>query len=123
MLRSRVISEGVRTVRPGVLSGLYTPEEVRDLSEVHGSAETTGPDIQAAKSTIPAYDLEAAKFVVESIMDKIELRKWLAMERQRMGWSARDQGYASIKAICAERAARIDEAAAQAESMMPDGID
>ncbi len=31
MLRSRVISEGVRTVRPGVLYGLYTPEEVVSL--------------------------------------------------------------------------------------------
>ena len=94
-----------------------------DLSEVHGPAETTGPDIQAAKSTIPAYDLEAAKFVAGSIMDKIELRKWLATERQRMGWSARDQGYESLKAICAERAARIDEAAAPTEPLMPDDVD
>lgn len=31
MLRSRVISEGVRTVYPGVISGVYTPEEILDL--------------------------------------------------------------------------------------------
>ena len=30
MLRARVISEGVRTVFPGVTSGLYTPEEMQD---------------------------------------------------------------------------------------------
>ena len=31
MLRSRVISEGVRALFPGVLGGLYTEEEVRDM--------------------------------------------------------------------------------------------
>ena len=31
MLRSRVISEGVRTVFPGVIAGVYTPEEVVDI--------------------------------------------------------------------------------------------
>jgi hypothetical protein len=32
MLTARVISEGVRTVLPGVVSGLYTPEEVQDFT-------------------------------------------------------------------------------------------
>ena len=32
MLTARVISEGVRTVLPGVVSGIYTPEEVQDFS-------------------------------------------------------------------------------------------
>lgn len=31
MLRSRCISEGCRTVYPGATSGMYTPEEVRDM--------------------------------------------------------------------------------------------
>ena len=31
MLRARVISEGIRTVYPGVAVGVYTPEEVQDL--------------------------------------------------------------------------------------------
>jgi len=31
MLRSRVVSEGVRTAMPGVVAGLYTPEEVADF--------------------------------------------------------------------------------------------
>ena len=31
MLRARVISEGVRTVYPAVLGGMYTPEEVMDF--------------------------------------------------------------------------------------------
>lgn len=31
MLRSRVISEGIRTVFPGVVVGVYTPEEINDF--------------------------------------------------------------------------------------------
>lgn len=31
MLRARVISEGIRTVFPGVVVGVYTPEEVQDF--------------------------------------------------------------------------------------------
>lgn len=33
MLRSRVVSEGIRTVFPGVVVGVYTPEEVQDFDE------------------------------------------------------------------------------------------
>lgn len=33
MLRARVISEGIRTVYPGVAVGVYTPEEVQDFVE------------------------------------------------------------------------------------------
>jgi hypothetical protein len=33
MLRARVISEGIRTVYPGAIGGVYTPEEVRDFTD------------------------------------------------------------------------------------------
>ncbi len=33
MLRARVISEGIRTVFPGIAVGMYTPEEVQDFDE------------------------------------------------------------------------------------------
>ena len=33
MLRARVISEGIRTVYPAVVTGIYTPEEVQDMAE------------------------------------------------------------------------------------------
>jgi len=33
MLRSRVVSEGVRTVYPGIVTGVYTPEEVMDFDD------------------------------------------------------------------------------------------
>jgi hypothetical protein len=34
MLRSRVVSEGIRTVFPGVIVGTYTPEEAYDMEPV-----------------------------------------------------------------------------------------
>ena len=39
MLRARTISEGVRAVFPGACSGMYTPEEIQDLSG-QGDVET-----------------------------------------------------------------------------------
>lgn len=43
MLRSRVVSEGVRTVCPGATSGMYVPEEVQDI--VHDQrARQTAPE-------------------------------------------------------------------------------
>jgi hypothetical protein len=33
MLRARVISEGIRTVYPGIAVGVYTPEEVQDFDQ------------------------------------------------------------------------------------------
>lgn len=50
MLRARVISEGIRTVYPGVLVGTYTPEEVADFDT---------PVVQPA-TAIEAQVVEAA---------------------------------------------------------------
>jgi hypothetical protein len=51
MLRSRVISEGVRTVYPGATSGLYVPEEVQDFDAPRATPPTPQPmrarDMQA----------------------------------------------------------------------------
>jgi hypothetical protein len=47
MLRARVISEGVRAVLPGVIVGIYTPEEVSDME---------GPKWAEARVVPPAPD-------------------------------------------------------------------
>jgi hypothetical protein len=41
MLRARVVSEGIRTVFPGVVLGVYTPEEVQDIP-AHPQARDMG---------------------------------------------------------------------------------
>jgi hypothetical protein len=45
MLRSRVVSEGVRTVCPGATSGMYVPEEVQDI--VHETVRRVPDDTPA----------------------------------------------------------------------------
>lgn len=49
MLRSRVISEGVRSVYPGIVTGVYTPEEVQDFDGPLSPA-TEAPQIQPPRS-------------------------------------------------------------------------
>lgn len=49
MLRSRVISEGVRTVFPGATSGLYESGEVQDMVAQDGPARPATPQPQRAR--------------------------------------------------------------------------
>lgn len=43
MMRARCISEGVRTVYPGIAVGIYTPEEVQDLDNKPDMVDITPP--------------------------------------------------------------------------------
>lgn len=54
MLRSRVVSEGVRTVCPGATSGMYVPEEVQDI--VHEQ------ETQARPVTVAPAEAHEAEF-------------------------------------------------------------
>lgn len=52
MLRSRVISEGVRTVFPGATSGLYVPEEVAAFEPKDDEAKGNEPDEHIERTPI-----------------------------------------------------------------------
>jgi hypothetical protein len=54
MLRSRTVSEGVRTVWPMATSGCYVPEEVRDFSGITIDAEPVLTTAQAIQDDLPA---------------------------------------------------------------------
>jgi len=45
MLRARVVSEGIRTVFPGVVLGVYTPEEVQDIPTTPKSRDMGTADV------------------------------------------------------------------------------
>lgn len=53
MLRARVISEGIRTVFPGVAVGVYTPEEVQDF-------EPPAPSMKVVEEVMPPAQKTAA---------------------------------------------------------------
>ena len=53
MLRARVISEGIRTVYPAVIVGIYTPEEVQDMAE-EAEREVIEAEVQEEEETAGA---------------------------------------------------------------------
>lgn len=54
MLRSRVISEGVRTVFPGATSGLYVPEEVAAFDDRPDEPRRIAAQVEVAEEAPPA---------------------------------------------------------------------
>lgn len=73
MLRARCISEGVRTVFPGVSSGMYTPEETQDEVETLRAVNVTQPETGQAvienkgkADTQAPQRIEGAKLATES---------------------------------------------------------
>ena len=76
MLRARCISEGIRTVYPGVTVGTYTPEEVQDMDPA--PAVRQAPPPAAPESVEVVIDAEAAIRPIErmstlDLLDRIEL--------------------------------------------------
>ena len=57
MLRARVISEGIRTVYPGCVVGVYTPEEVQDFDHKPRVEKDVTPDVTNAAD--PVADLKS----------------------------------------------------------------
>jgi hypothetical protein len=63
MLKARVISEGVRTVFPSVLGGMYAPEEVQDFDAKPPKA---APVVTESSTTIEGTATEATQDEVEA---------------------------------------------------------
>lgn len=53
MLRSRCVSEGIRTVCPMATSGMYVPEEVRDFAPEKNITPTSGAEDRVAADRLP----------------------------------------------------------------------
>lgn len=72
MLRSRCVSEGVRTVCPLATSGVYTPEEVRDMVD---ETPADGPkDVTPEKPDgVPTLGAEAVAEHLTAIREALDL--------------------------------------------------
>lgn len=76
MLRARVISEGIRTVFPGVAVGMYTPEEVQDFDlPVPKTVETVPAARQEAPVLMDKLTLEQASQQLADHGDKPGFRE------------------------------------------------
>jgi hypothetical protein len=78
MLRARVVSEGVRMAMPGVVIGLYTPEEVQDFDDRPVVAQpvapvqaTTAPAEMATPGSVRALAIALTAAGVKSREDKL----------------------------------------------------
>ena len=86
MLRSRVISEGVRTVFPGVTSGVYTPEESadKDFLTIDGEATEVTNNVEAFSIHPPEGPSQAekkamyaeAEEALDAVIDLDDLQSW-----------------------------------------------
>lgn len=77
MYRSRVVSEGVRTVYPSATGGLYVPEEARMIPEKNmGAAEVVEEVLRVAPEQIEAIHvaLSEAGVSLEALLKKAELK-------------------------------------------------
>lgn len=112
MLKARCISEGIRSIYPGVLSGLYAPEEVREFSS---PAETSGPDLPE-----PSTTLESCLSDLADCQTVEDCRIWLPAARQALRLKPGDALYIDITAKAKARADEILDAAIQSPAPEPE---
>lgn len=78
MLRARVISEGVRAVYPGVLQGMYTPEEVQEFDAPRPVRSAKAePVVEVEPVAVPATPVIEAEVVSNDTSWADELEKRL----------------------------------------------
>lgn len=97
MLRARVVSEGIRISDPGVVAGLYTPEEVQDIAP---AASTAQPQAQTVDAEVvstapvaekPAQSPERTKAVRNLA---IAIKRAGVTEDNRKAWMSEKLGHA-----------------------------
>ena len=100
MLKARVISEGVKTVYPGVAVGTYTVEEVRDMASApmaYVDADTASDPVE---SIMQAVDMDALK---RAYMDAVKAaKKAKDAELEKRLHEAKDRRKVELEAITVE---------------------
>lgn len=99
MLRARCISEGVRTVFPGVIVGMYTPEEVSTFPE-HVTATIEGQPTAIELERTP--EVPAVITTAKTLQELVE-----AFQYATRGWDPSTEYYQACKAAATERKASL----------------
>lgn len=100
MLKARVISEGVKTVYPGVAVGTYTVEEVRDMASAPLAYTDAEVAVDPTDAIMQAVDMDALK---RAYMDAIKLaKKAKDAELEKRLHEAKDRRKAELEAITVE---------------------
>jgi hypothetical protein len=98
MLRARVVSEGIRAAMPGIVAGVYTPEEVQDFAMDPQPTQQSGQkvvDVEVAKPQEPAANQDQIKALCAAmnsigVKDREDVLDWCAKVIGRKIGSRRD---------------------------------
>lgn len=103
MLRARVISEGIRTVFPGVAVGIYTPEEVGDFVREEkdmGSAEVISHvGTSDADTVVEPYDYDKAVDDMRDAVSEAQLKAIFAPAWKRAKADGDENMMSSLKTV------------------------
>ena len=98
MLKARCISEAVRGIFPGVLSGFYAPEEVGEFTPVQAVTEPEPLQIEAPKEPEPLPE----QISTVNLMDRLLAEKTKAQKDKvtagaiKRGWITEGQTYREL---------------------------
>jgi hypothetical protein len=109
MLKARCISEAVRGIFPGVLSGLYTPEEVQEFAPVQVQTEPEPIQIETQPVSRPPM-LERINPLQRLLADKNSAqREKVTAGALKRGWIKEGETYLDIPADIAAQAIAFPE--------------
>lgn len=83
MLRARVISEGIRTVYPGVSVGVYTPEELQDFDSKPATRDVEATPVQVPVQERQVQTPQAPAVALDDESERPNLMKRLAGSKWR----------------------------------------
>jgi hypothetical protein len=107
MLKARCISEAVRGIYPGVLSGLYAPEEVQEFAPIQSHTELE--PIQVETEPVPPM-LERINPMQRLMADKsVAQREKVTAGALKRGWIKEGETYLDIPADIAAQAVAFPE--------------
>lgn len=116
MLRSRCVTEGIRTIWPGATSGMYSPEEIRDIqidvTPPKSEADLERITTEVAQSIATALSLDEVEGHVDAMGDALTIETLQAayMAAHQHAKAANDnQAVARFKAVYALRSADIQQ--------------
>jgi hypothetical protein len=109
MLKARCISEAVRGIFPGVLSGLYAPEEVQEFAPVQVQTEPEPIQIETTSVSQPPM-LERINPIQRLLADKSgPQREKVTAGALKRGWIKEGETYLDIPADIAAQAIAFPE--------------
>ena len=97
MLKARCISEAVRGIFPGVLSGLYAPEEVSEFTPVQAVTEPEVLQIEAPKEEPLPEQINSVNLMDRLLAEKTKAQKdKVTTGAIKRGWITEGQTYREL---------------------------